>query len=113
MSSTKSLARTDDLLTTAEFRKDKRDLGGKLSMKGENHIFKAKIKYPLIFGVKFQRFYIIASNSLSTPCCLCFKSIFSLTFDYRIHISRFTQTHRRAILKASKGSSLHSWEELT
>ena len=54
MSSANSLARTDDLLATAEFQKDKRDLGAKLSMKGINNIFKAEIKYSLIFGVKFQ-----------------------------------------------------------
>ena len=108
MSSANSLARTDDLLATAEFQKDKRDLGAKLSMKGRNNIFKAEIKYSLIFGVKFQRFYRVASNSLSMPCCICFKSIFSLTFDYRIHIFRFTQTYSRAILKASKCSSLQS-----
>ena len=54
MSSANSLARTDDLLATAEFQKDKRDLGAKLSMKGINNIFEAEIKYSLIFGVKFQ-----------------------------------------------------------
>ena len=49
MSSANSLARTDDLLATAEFQKDKRDLGAKLSIKGINNIFKAEIKYSLIF----------------------------------------------------------------
>ena len=44
LSSVKTLARTDDLLATVEFQKNKTDFGAKLSVKGENHIPKPKRK---------------------------------------------------------------------